>query len=184
MVSKIAKRPIVVPQLVTVEIKDGMVEVAGPKGTMVVELPRGVEIVREEQGLAVRGEGEAASALCGLTRTLVANAISGVVEGWSKSLELVGTGYRASLEGESLVLSVGFSHPVIIKPPAGIKFVIDQNKITVGGVDKQLVGDLAASIRRVRPPEPYKGKGIRYSGEVVRRKVGKAAKAVGTAGGK
>ena len=186
--SRIGKKPIEIPQGVTVEIKDGGVVVGGPKGSLSLKIRPEVEVLIEEGQVLVKRkeEGRLARSLHGLTRTLIANAIEGVTQGFRKTLEVVGTGYRASLEGEELVLSVGFSHPVRIFPPRGIKFEIEENnKIKISGIDKALVGQVAAEIRRIRPPDPYKGKGIRYQGEEIKLKPGKAGKAgaAGAAGG-
>lgn len=182
--SRIGKQPIQIPQGVTVQLKNGEVVVRGPKGELRQEIQPEVKVaIKKDQVLVSRkSEDKLARSLHGLTRTLIANMIQGVTEGWSKTLKLVGTGYRAKLEGEELILSVGFSHPVELKPIEGIKFEVRGNDtITVLGIDKALVGRVAAEIRKIRPPEPYKGKGIRYKDEKVRRKPGKAAK-IGAAG--
>lgn len=182
--SRIGKKPIPVPEGVTVEIKDGEIKVAGPKGELKQEVRPEIKIeIKNNQVLVSRKvENKLGRSLHGLARTLIANMIKGVTEGWSKTLKLVGTGYRAKLEGDNLVLSLGFSHPVEIKPVEGIKFEVKGNDtITILGLDKALVGRVAAGIRKIRPPEPYKGKGIRYEDEEVRRKPGKAAK-IGAAG--
>lgn len=186
MVSKIGKIPVAVPSGVTVNVKEGVVSVAGPKGNISLFVPRDIRVVQEGAliRVVVESEERALAATHGLFRALLANAVSGVTSGWGRTLELVGTGYRASLSGENLSLSVGFSHSVVVKPPEGISFSIDANKVTVLGVDRQKVGKVAAEIRAVRPPEPYKGKGIKYVEEKLRRKAGKAAKAVGTTAGK
>lgn len=176
--SRIGKQPIQIPEGVTVEIKDGQVKVRGPKGELNQEVRSEikVEIKKDQVLVSRRTEDKLGRSLHGLTRTLIANMIKGVTDGWSKILKLVGTGYRAKLEGENLILSLGFSHPVEIKPVEGIKFEVKGNDtIIVMGIDKALVGQVAAGIRKKRPPEPYKGKGIRYEDEKVRRKPGKAA---------
>jgi large subunit ribosomal protein L6 len=183
--SRIGQKPVKVPEGVTVRIDGGHLAAAGPAGTL--ELVLRPEVKMEVSGNSVlvsrREESARAKSLHGLSRTLVENTLLGVSKGWNKGLELVGVGYRAALEGQVLVLSVGFSHPVRFSAPEGITFEVSENtKINVRGVDKQRVGETAAQIRRIRPPEPYKGKGIRYSGEAVRRKPGKAAKAGATAG--
>lgn len=176
--SRIGKRPIEVPAGVTVTVDPGRVTVNGPKGELRQVVPLRITIAQEEGTIVVtrpteRGEDRA---LHGLTRTLVANMVDGVTNGFEKRLELQGVGYRASLHGADLELLVGYSHPVQIKPRQGIEFEVPtQTQIIVRGIDKQLVGQTAAEIRKVRPPEPYKGKGIRYEGEYVRRKVGKRA---------
>ena len=176
--SRIGKRPIEVPSGVTVTVDPGRVTVHGPKGELRQVVPLRIAIAQEEGTITVtrpteRGEDRA---LHGLTRTLVANMVEGVTSGFEKKLELQGVGYRASLHGTDLELLVGYSHPVKIKPRQGIEFEVPvPTQIVVRGIDKQLVGQTAAEIRKVRPPEPYKGKGIRYEGEHVRRKVGKRA---------
>jgi large subunit ribosomal protein L6 len=178
VVSRIGKRPIEVPSGVTVTVDPGRVTVHGPKGELRQVVPLRISIAQEEGTIVVtrpteRGEDRA---LHGLTRTLVANMVDGVTNGFEKKLELQGVGYRASLHGTDLELLVGYSHPVKIKPRQGIEFEVPvPTQIVVRGIDKQLVGQTAAEIRKVRPPEPYKGKGIRYEGEHVRRKVGKRA---------
>ena len=176
--SRIGKRPIELPAGVTVTLDPGRVTVHGPKGELRQVVPLRISIAQEEGTIHVtrpteRGEDRA---LHGLTRTLVANMVDGVTNGFEKKLELQGVGYRASLHGTDLELLVGYSHPVKIKPRQGIEFEVPvPTQIVVRGIDKQLVGQTAAEIRKVRPPEPYKGKGIRYEGEFVRRKVGKRA---------
>jgi large subunit ribosomal protein L6 len=182
--SKIGRKPILLPAEVRVSVRQGRVEVKGPKGKLEVRLPAYLELREEKGKLFVRPRGGEKSkprhqqklkAFWGLTRALLANAVRGVKEGFKKKLELHGVGFRAQVQGKRLSLQVGFSHPVEIEAPAGIEFAVEKNVITVSGIDKQLVGEMAARIRKVRPPEPYKGKGIRYVGEVVRRKVGKVA---------
>ena len=176
--SRIGKRPIEVPSSVTVSIDPGRVMVAGPLGTLQQQVPQRMKIEQSDGEIVVtrpteRGEDRA---LHGLTRTLIANMVEGVTKGFQKRLEIQGVGYRAGLRGQSLELNVGLSHPVVIKPPQGISFEVpDATTVLVKGIDKQQVGELAAQVRKVRPPEPYKGKGIRYDGEYVRRKVGKRA---------
>jgi large subunit ribosomal protein L6 len=176
--SRIGKRPIEVPSGVNVSLSPGRVMVNGPLGELSQDVPARMKIKQSDGELVVtrpteRGEDRA---LHGLTRTLIANMVEGVTKGFEKRLELQGVGYRASLQGTDLRLDVGYSHPVVIKPRQGISFEVPvPTQILVKGVDKQQVGQTAAEIRRVRPPEPYKGKGIRYDGEYVRRKVGKRA---------
>lgn len=176
--SRIGRKPIEVSSGVTVTITPGRVEVSGPLGTLSQAVPQRMKIEQEAGQIVVtrptdRGEDRA---LHGLTRTLVANMVEGVANGYSKQLELQGVGYRAALKGQDLELAVGYSHTVVIKPRAGIGFEVPApTQIIVKGTDKQMVGQTAAEIRAVRPPEPYKGKGIRYVGEYVRRKVGKRA---------
>jgi len=182
--SRIGKKPIPIPEGVTVEVKNGGVVVSGSKGSLTINFRPEIEILVDDKQILVKRkkENKLAKSLHGLTRTLIANAIEGVTNGFSKSLEVVGTGYRVSLEGETLVLTVGFSHLVKVSPPPGIKFEVEgNNKIKVFGIDKALVGQVAAQIRKIRPPDPYKGKGIRYEGEEVKLKPGKAGKA-GAAG--
>jgi large subunit ribosomal protein L6 len=186
--SRVGRKPINIPEGVTIEVNNGAVVVAGPKGSLTVAFRPEIEVLVENKQVLVKRkkENKLAKSLHGLTRTLIANAVEGVTNGFSKSLEVVGTGYRASLEGETLVLAVGFSHLVRVPPPAGIKFEVEgNNKIKVSGIDKVLVGQVAAQIRKIRPPDPYKGKGIRYDGEEIKLKPGKAGKAgaAGAAGG-
>jgi large subunit ribosomal protein L6 len=176
--SRIGKRPIEVPAGVNVTIEPGRVSVSGPLGSLQQVVPQRMNIAHEDDTVVVtrpteRGEDRA---LHGLTRTLVANMVEGVTKGFEKKLEIQGVGYRAALKGNDLELSVGYSHTVTIKPRTGISFEVPvPTQIVVKGTDKQQVGQTAAEIRKVRPPEPYKGKGIRYEGEYVRRKVGKRA---------
>ena len=176
--SRIGKRPIEVPAGVLVSIDPGRVTVSGPKGELRQQVPQRMTISHEDGTITVtrpteRGEDRA---LHGLTRTLVANMVEGVTKGFEKRLEIQGVGYRAALSGTNLELQVGYSHTVRITPREGISFEVPiPTQIVVRGIDKQIVGQTAAEIRKVRPPEPYKGKGIRYQGEYVRRKVGKRA---------
>jgi large subunit ribosomal protein L6 len=176
--SRIGKRPIEVPSSVSIGLSPGRVQVNGPLGELSQQVPARIKIEQGDGELVVtrptdRGEDRA---LHGLTRSLVANMVEGVTKGFEKRLEVQGVGYRAALRGTSLELSVGFSHTVVIEPRAGITFEVPApTQIVVKGVDKQQVGQTAAEVRSVRPPEPYKGKGIRYEGEYVRRKVGKRA---------
>lgn len=185
--SRIGKKPVKIPDGVTVALIDHKLEVTGPKGKLDFEFRPEISLKVEGNHILVERVSETpkAKSLHGLSRTLVDNMLVGVSQGWNKGLELVGVGYRATMDGTTLILNLGFSHQVKISAPAGITFeVIENNRVNVKGIDKQLVGETAARIRRIRPPEPYKGKGIRYIGEVVRRKAGKAAKAVGAAGAK
>ena len=171
--------PIDVPAGVTVTIDGQDVAVKGPKGELSLTVATPIEVALEEgQVLVTRPDDERASrSLHGLTRTLIANQIIGVTEGYAKSLEVVGTGYRVQSKGSGVEFALGFSHPITVEPPAGISFEVEgNNKLTVKGIDKQAVGEVAANIRKLRKPEPYKGKGVRYSGEVVRRKAGKSGK--------
>jgi large subunit ribosomal protein L6 len=176
--SRIGKKPIEVPAGVIVSLDPGRVTVSGPKGELRQEVPQRMKIEQEDGSIVVtrpteRGEDRA---LHGLTRTLIANMVEGVTNGFEKKLEIQGVGYRAALSGSNLELQVGYSHTVRITPRQGIEFEVPvPTQIVVKGIDKQVVGQTAAEIRKVRPPEPYKGKGIRYEGEFVRRKVGKRA---------
>jgi large subunit ribosomal protein L6 len=176
--SRIGKAPIEIPSGVNVSLSPGRVMVNGPLGELSQQIPVRMQIEQENGTITVtrpteRGEDRA---LHGLTRSLIANMVEGVTKGFEKRLELQGVGYRAALQGTDLRLDVGYSHPVVMKPPQGITFEVPvPTQILVKGVDKQQVGQTAAEVRRVRPPEPYKGKGIRYEGEYVRRKVGKRA---------
>jgi len=177
--SRIGKLPIPVPDGVDVVIDGLTVTVTGPKGELTRTMPEGVELSRDDDGAVVvarTGDSRDERSRHGLVRALVANMVQGVSDGYSKALELVGVGYRAAPKGSSLELQVGFSHSVVVDAPDGISFDVPQpTRVVVSGIDKELVGQIAANIRKVRPPEPYKGKGIKYEGEVVRRKAGKAA---------
>jgi large subunit ribosomal protein L6 len=176
--SRIGRRPIEVPAGVIVSVDPGRVTVSGPKGELRQEVPARMKIEQEEGSIVVTRPTERGDdrALHGLTRTLIANMVEGVTNGFEKRLEIQGVGYRAALAGSNLELQVGYSHPVRITPREGISFEVPiPTQIIVRGIDKQVVGQTAAEIRKVRPPEPYKGKGIRYEGEFVRRKVGKRA---------
>lgn len=179
--SRIGIKPIPVPGGVTIEIGSGNdILVKGPKGQLSQKLSPRVDIVQEDSQLRVTRSTEQreVKALHGLTRSLLNNMVVGVTDGFTKVLEIQGVGYRAQMQGKNLVLNVGFSHPVNLVPPEGITYTVEgNNRVTVSGIDKQVVGEEAARIRGVRPPEPYKGKGIRYAGEFVRRKAGKAGKA-------
>ena len=184
--SKIAKIPVEIKEGTQVSLVDGEIKVTGPKGNLNFVIPAGVAVKIEDGKVLVSAseEGDRARAMSGLVRATIANMVKGTADGFSKKLELTGVGYRAQASGNSLTLNVGYSHPVIIKADQTITFAVEENIITVSGVDKALVGDVASKVRAVRPPEPYKGKGIKYQGEYIRRKVGKAAKAVGAAGAK
>ena len=179
--SRIGLRPITVPNGVDVTIDDGnAVTVTGPKGTLSAAFSPDLQISRENGTITVARPSNVRQhrSLHGLTRTLLNNMVVGVTDGFRKNLEIAGVGYRAAMDGKVLVLSVGYSHPVRMTPPDGISYALDGlTKISVIGFDKQVVGEEAARVRRVRPPEPYKGKGIRYEGEVIRRKAGKTGKA-------
>ena len=176
--SRIGRAPIPVPSGVEVTIEPDLVKVSGPKGALQERIPRDITVAREEDRLVVTRPTDRGPhrALHGLTRTLVANMVIGVTDGYEKRLEIQGVGYRAQLRGRDLELALGFSHPVSIPAPDGIEFEVPQpTRVVVRGISKQLVGETAAIIRKKRPPEPYKGKGIRYEGEIVARKVGKRA---------
>ncbi|AEG43459.1 50S ribosomal protein L6 [Isoptericola variabilis] len=177
--SRIGKLPVPVPAGVDVTISGALVTIKGPKGTLEHTVPAPITVAQEDGTLVVRRPDDERSsrALHGLTRTLLANIITGVTEGYEKKLEIVGTGYRVTAKGSDLEFALGFSHPVTVTPPQGIAFTVESpTKFSVTGIDKQQVGEVAANIRKIRKPEPYKGKGVRYAGEVVRRKVGKAGK--------
>lgn len=182
--SRIGNTPIVLKDGAVVSISSTDVRVKGPKGELGLQIPHGITVTAEADTIRIRQESKdpKAKALHGLTRAIIANHVTGVTKGWTKILELSGVGYRATTEGTMLVLTVGFSHQVKISPPPGISFSIQDGKIVVSGIDRQVVGQAAADIRSVKPPEPYKGKGIKYVGERIRKKAGKA-KAVGGSGG-
>ena len=174
--SRIGQQPIELPSGVTVNIKDRAVEVKGPKGTLSFVLPAGILVAQKENSLNVQPEHkDSKKALWGTVRAVIANMVEGVHKGFEKRLEIHGVGYRAQVKGDTLELLVGFSHPVLIKAPDHVSFAVEKNLVTVSGIDKAQVGEVAANIRKVRKPEPYKGKGIRYEGETVRRKAGKKA---------
>jgi large subunit ribosomal protein L6 len=177
--SRLAKKPMILPKGVEVTVLNQTVQIKGPKGTLTHHLPQGIELVREEDKLVIN-EVESANlekSMLGLHRSLIQNAIIGVTSGFEKKLQLVGVGYRAALKGAKLDLQLGFSHPCEIDIPTQLKVEIDKSvTISISGIDKNLVGHFAAVVRGVKPPEPYKGKGIRYIDEFVRKKAGKAAK--------
>jgi len=176
--SRIGKAPITIPKGVTVDLHNNQVSVKGPKGQLQRQLRPEIVVEKSDDKIIIKraNEERMAKNLHGLSRTLVANMVKGVTDGFETTLEVVGIGYRAQMEGKNLVMQLGYSHPVNIEPPQGIEMVVGKgNVITVRGIDKQAVGDMAAFIRGKRPPEVYKGKGIKYAGEVIRRKVGKAA---------
>ncbi len=177
--SRIGKRPIPVPAKVSIVIDGQDIQVKGPKGELSRTLPSGVMVVQDGETVLVnrKDDSRLARERHGLCRTLVANMVEGVSNGYQKRLEIQGIGYRAQVQGRNLNLSLGYSHPVVFEPPAGIEFVVENNtNVIISGIDKELVGNIAASIRASRPPEPYKGKGVRYAGEQVRRKAGKSGK--------
>ena len=177
--SRIGKQPVTIPTGVTVEVRDGVVGVSGPKGSLTQRVDPEMRIMIEEGTLLVERPSDERNhrALHGLTRSLIANMVEGVTNGFEKRLEIHGVGYRAAMRDGGLELQLGFSHPVSFPAPEGIEFEVPApNRIVIRGIDKQLVGETAARIRRIRKPEPYKGKGVRYEGEYVRKKAGKAAK--------
>ncbi|MHA6669250.1 50S ribosomal protein L6 [Homoserinimonas sp. A447] len=177
--SRIGRLPIDIPAGVDIKVDGSAVTVKGPKGELSLTVASPIEVkVEDSQVLVTRPDDERESrSLHGLTRTLIHNQIIGVTEGYSKGLEIVGTGYRVAAKGNSLEFALGFSHSITVDPPAGISFAVEGNtKLTMHGIDKQAVGEAAANIRKLRKPEPYKGKGVRYAGEVVRRKAGKSGK--------
>ena len=174
--SRIGRMPITVPKNVTIDIADGTVHVKGPKGELERSVPSQISVITDDGTLRVERSSDEPThrSLHGLTRSLIANMVTGVTDGFTRRLEVNGVGYRAAVSAGSLVLQVGYSHPVLVPAPDGITFAVQGNAITVTGADKELVGEVAAQVRRVRPPEPYKGKGIKYAEEVIRRKAGKA----------
>jgi large subunit ribosomal protein L6 len=174
--SRIGKKAVAIPNGVTVTVDGQTVSVKGPKGQLSWTVAEEIEVSQagSELSLALRADTSRARAMWGLSRTLVNNMVTGVTQGYERTLELVGVGYRAQMRGQALSMQLGFSHEVDIKPPEGISFAVPkQTEIKITGIDKQAVGEMAAQIRRIRPPEPYKGKGVRYAGEKVRRKEGK-----------
>lgn len=180
--SKIGKQPINIKEGVNVSLENGEIKATGSKGTLSFRIPKGIDVKVEQGKISIvpkNKNDKEIRAMFGLTRAEIANIVIGVSEGFEKKLELSGVGYRAQASGNQLTLSLGFSHPVIIKAPEGVTFAVADNTITVSGADKILVGNTAAQVRAAKPPEPYKGKGIKYKNEKIRRKAGKAAKAVG-----
>ena len=178
--SRIGRLPISVPSGVTVDIDGGTVTVKGPKGTLTHQVPAPITVAKAEDGtleVTRPNDERMARSLHGLTRTLVSNMVVGVTDGYSKALEISGTGYRVVAKGNDLEFALGYSHPVFIEAPEGITFTVETpTKFSVAGIDKQQVGEVAAKLRKLRKPDPYKGKGVRYAGEVIRRKAGKAGK--------
>lgn len=177
--SRIGRLPITVPAGVTVTLDGRAITVEGPKGTLGRDLHPDIKVIQEEGTLLVQRptDNKMHKQLHGLTRTLVANMVEGVTAGYRKGLEITGVGYRATKVGEKLLLNLGYSHPIEIEPPSGISFEVETpTRLAVVGIDKELVGQIAAKVRATRKPEPYKGKGVRYAGEVIRRKAGKAGK--------
>jgi len=183
--SRIGKSPIIIKPDITVTQENGVITVKGLKGSLVFGIPKGISVTVKDKIVTVQSSSgdTKTNALHGLVRAQINNMIIGVSTGWMKTLVLSGVGYRAAITGNSLNLTVGFSHPVIVNPPQGISFSISEGKIIVAGIDKQVVGQVAADIRKVKPPEPYKGKGIMYEKEHIRKKAGKSAKGVGGAPG-
>jgi len=177
--SRIGKKPIDIPSGVNVSLETGKIIVKGPKGEITLKTRPEIKIeIKENQiVLSPAREGKETSALWGTARSLIFNAVNGVNSGFEKKLEIEGVGYKANIEGSELIVEVGFSHPVKISKPQGVEFAVAKNVITVSGADKKMVGEIASQIRKIRPPEPYKGKGIRYAGEKIRRKLGKKATA-------
>ena len=182
--SRVGKKPIQIPAGVEVKIEDGNISAKGPKGSISKEIPAGILVELKEKEITVspKSINKRNKALWGLVRMIIFNMVDGVTKGFEKKLEMEGVGFRSNVQGNDLVLEVGFSHDVKVPAPEGIKYSMEKNVIVVSGIDKELVGQTAAVIRRVKPPEPYKGKGIRYQGEIIRRKLGKKAAAAGGAG--
>ena len=176
--SKIGQLPIQIPNGVTIDIAGKTVNVSGPKGKLSIVVNDLIGLKQEEGNLlvSVSKETKFAKSIWGTTRKLISNMVKGVTEGWSKQLELIGTGYRAEVQGNILVLTVGYSHPIKVEAPEGVSFKVEKGIITVEGPDRQIIGQVSANIRSARPPEPYKGKGVKYVDEIIRRKAGKAAK--------
>ncbi|HSA94212.1 MAG TPA: 50S ribosomal protein L6 [Terriglobales bacterium] len=174
--SRIGKKPIAIPSGVNIQVKGNVVAVQGPKGTVETALPAGIRVEKKDGFLQAVRESDQHAAVHGLARALVQNAVSGVTQGWTKELEIVGIGYRAELKGKhTVVFSLGFSHPIEFPLPSGVSVTIDakQTRLTVSGIDRQKVGQVAADMRALRPPDPYKNKGVRYFGERLKKKVGK-----------
>lgn len=175
--SRIGKKPIAIPKEVKVDIKDGSVAIEGPKGKLELRLPYGVNVESKDGQITVKriSDTKLNKSTHGLTRALIANMIKGTTEGYTKELEIIGVGFKAQIQGNKLNMQLGFSHPVVFTIPEGIKIETPKNtQIIIRGIDKEMVGEIASEIRAVAPPEPYKGKGIRYSGEYVKKKIGKA----------
>ncbi|OGK29458.1 50S ribosomal protein L6 [Candidatus Roizmanbacteria bacterium RIFCSPLOWO2_01_FULL_42_14] len=176
--SKIGNKPINIEESVEVEISNALVNVKGPEGELTVNIPKEITATRVDKDILFQrlSEAKKVRSLHGLIRSLVANAVLGVTKPWEKTLEVVGTGYRVKLKGKNLVFEVGYSHPVEFHEVQGLTYIVDGNKVTISGIDKQLVGEVAHKVKSIRKPDPYKGKGIRYSGELIRLKPGKKAK--------
>jgi len=180
--SKIGNKYIQVPSGVSVELKDNEVVVKGPIGEIVSKIPNGLKIIKEAEGIQIQSRHERFGAMHGFFRSILANAVQGVEKAWEKRLEIVGTGFNVKMQGQDIVLKVGFSHPVVVTKKEGIVFLVEGNtKIVVKGADKQYVGEVAREIKMIKKPDAYKGKGIRYEGEIVRIKPGKKVKAAGAA---
>ena len=174
--SRVAKKPVALPKGVDCQVQAGAVTVKGPKGTLKMSTPAGVDVAVNGSEVQLKSKDQTDTKMAGTTRSLINNMVKGVTEGYSKKLELVGVGYRAAMQGKDLNLTLGFSHPVVFKAPEGITIEVPvQTEITIKGADKQRVGEVAAKIRSFRPPEPYKGKGVRYSGERITLKEAKKA---------
>ncbi len=174
--SRIGKKPITIPQGVKISIEGNVVKVQGPKGALQTQVPSGVKVAQQDGHLVATRESDSHAALHGLTRALINNAVEGVTKGWTRDLEIVGIGYRAELKGKNIVVfSLGYSHPIEYPLPEGITVAVDpkQTKLSITGIDRQKVGQVAAEMRGLRPPDPYKNKGVRYAGERLKKKVGK-----------
>jgi large subunit ribosomal protein L6 len=173
--SRIGKKPIAIPKGVTVKIEGNTVLVQGPKGKLDTALPAGIKVEQKDGNIVAIRENDSQAAVHGLARALVNNAVEGVTKGWTRDLEIVGIGYRAEMKGKTVVFSLGYSHPIEYPLPTGVEAVVDpkQTKITLTGIDRQKVGQVAAEMRALRPPDPYKNKGVRYAGERLKKKVGK-----------
>jgi large subunit ribosomal protein L6 len=174
--SRIGKKPIAIPQGVKVSIEGDLVKVQGPKGALETRVPQGIKVAQQDGHLVAQRESDQQAALHGLTRALINNAVEGVTRGWTRELEIVGIGYRAELKGKAMVVfSLGYSHPIEYPLPDGITVAVDpkQTRLTITGIDRQKVGQVAAEMRGLRPPDPYKNKGVRYAGERLKKKVGK-----------
>jgi large subunit ribosomal protein L6 len=173
--SRIGKKPIAIPKGVTVKIEGNTVLVQGPKGKLDTALPAGIKVEQKDGNIVAIRENDSQAAVHGLARALVNNAVEGVTKGWARDLEIVGIGYRAEMKGKTVVFSLGYSHPIEYPLPTGVDAVVDpkQTKISLTGIDRQKVGQVAAEMRALRPPDPYKNKGVRYAGERLKKKVGK-----------
>jgi large subunit ribosomal protein L6 len=179
-VSRIGKKPVTIPDKVTLNFEDNILKAKGPKGELSLAIPKDIELDYDDKILNVKrnSEEKRIRSLHGLIRSLAQNTITGVSDGFTKTLQLEGVGYKVEMRGDRLYLSLGFSHPILVIPPEGVEFEVPKtppNTIYIRGIDKQIVGEIAAKIRKIRPPEPYKGKGVRYAGEYIRRKAGKAS---------